>query len=238
MTNGQTIQLRVFTSDSLGELRSTQITVGDGAARTWNVTNVAVADDNPDFFDFFDKINQQPSTPVDSEYVTITGINVPTNIACDNPNADIIVYDPVSGNTTLYGPATTIVNNQQVKIRLTSSPDPGGEVNTNVTIGNSPLTQLTDIWRVFTTTDGDLIPDAFYFVDKDNQPPNTLITSNTVLITGITGAAPMNITNGEFRINGGNWVSNGTLNNGDTLQLRILTAPTLSTPKTMNITIG
>ena len=116
----------------------------------------------------------------------------------------------------MYGPATTIVNNQQVKIRLTSSPDPGGEVNTNVTIGNSPLTQLTDIWRVFTTTDGDLIPDAFYFVDKDNQPPNTLITSNTVLITGITGAAPMNITNGEFRINGGNWVSTGFLNNGDT----------------------
>ena len=238
MTNGQTIQLRVFTSDSLGELRSTQITVGDGASRTWNVTNVAVADDSPDFFDFFDKINQQPSTPVDSEYVTITGINVPTNIACDNPNADIIVYDPVSGNTTLYGPATTIVNNQQVKIRLTSSPDPGGEVNTNVTIGNSPLTQLTDILRVFTTTDGDLIPDAFYFVDKDNQPPNTLITSNTVLITGITGAAPMNITNGEFRINGGSWVSTGTLNNGDTLQLRILTAPTLSTAKTMSITIG
>lgn len=238
MTNGQTIQLRVFTSDSLGELKSTQITVGDGAARTWNVTNVAVADDSPDFFDFLDKINQQPSTLVDSEYVTITGINVPTNIECDNPNADIIVYDPVSGNTTLYGPATTIVNNQQVKIRLTSSPDPGGEVNTNVTIGNSPLTQLTDIWRVFTTTDGDLIPDAFYFVDKDNQPPNTLITSNTVLITGITGAAPMNITNGEFRINGGNWVSTGTLNNGDTLQLRILTAPTLSTAKTMSITIG
>ena len=238
MTNGQTIQLRVFTSDSLGELKSTQITVGDGAARTWNVTNVAVADDSPDFFDFFDKINQQPSTLVDSEYVTITGINVPTNIECDNPNADIIVYDPVSGNTTLYGPATTIVNNQQVKIRLTSSPDPGGEVNTNVTIGNSPLTQLTDIWRVFTTTDGDLIPDAFYFVDKDNQPPNTLVTSNTVLITGITGAAPMNITNGEFRINGGNWVSTGTLNNGDTLQLRILTAPTLSTAKTMSITIG
>ena len=238
MTNGQTIQLRVFTSDSLGELKSTQITVGDGAARTWNVTNVAVADDSPDFFDFLDKINQQPSTLVDSEYVTITGINVPTNIECDNPNADIIVYDPVSGNTTLYGPATTIVNNQQVKIRLTSSPDPGGEVNTNVTIGNSPLTQLTDIWRVFTTTDGDLIPDAFYFVDKDNQPPNTLVTSNTVLITGITGAAPMNITNGEFRINGGNWVSTGTLNNGDTLQLRILTAPTLSTAKTMSITIG
>ncbi len=238
IANGETIQLRVFTSNVLGELKSTQITVGDGAARTWNVTNVAVADNSPDFFDFLDKINQQPNTLIESEYVTITGINVPTNISCSNSNASIVVYDPTSGNTTSYGSATTIVNNQQVKIRLTSSSDPGGEVNTNVTIGNSPLTQLTDIWRVFTTTAGDLIPDAFYFVGKDNQPPNTLVLSNTVLISGITSPSPISITNGEFRLNGGNWVSTGNLNNGDTLQLRILTAPTLSTAKTMSITIG
>jgi hypothetical protein len=236
--NGQQLQLRIFTSDVLGELRTTAITVGDGAAVPWNVTNVAVADSNPDFFDFLDKINQQPSTLVDSEYVTITGINVPTNIVCDNVDADIIVYDPISGNTTLYDNAATIVNNQQVKLRLTSSPDPGGEVNTNVTIGNGPTTNLTDIWRVFTTSSGDIIPDAFYFINKDNQPPNTYVTSNTVLISGITSPSPISITNGEFRIDGGNWVTTGSIDNGETLQLRILTAPTLSTSKTLSITLG
>lgn len=236
--NGQQLTLRLLTSDILGDSRNTAITVGDGASVPWSVTNVAIADDAPDFFDFLDKINQQPSTLVDSEYVTITGINVPTNIVCDNVDADIIVYDPISGNTTLYNNAATIVNNQQVKIRLTSSPDPGGEVNTNVTIGNTPTTQLTDIWRVFTTSDGDIIPNAFYFLNKNNQPPNTYVTSNTVLISGITSPSPIAITNGEFRIDGGNWVTTGSINEGQSLQLRILTAPTLATAKTLSITLG
>ena len=238
MFNGQQIQLRVFTSDILGDAKTTTITVGDGAAREWTVTNVTVADDNPDFFDFLDKINQPADSLVESEYVTISGINVPTNIVCSNPLAEIIIFDPISGATTLYGPSTTVINNQQVKIRLRSSPDPGGEVNTNVTIGNSVLTSLSDIWRVFTTTAGDIIPNAFYFVDKTDQPPSTYISSNTVLISGITSPSPIAITNGEFRINGGNWITSSNINNGETLQLRILTAPTLSTPKTMSITIG
>ena len=236
--NGQNLQLRIFTSDVLGEERNTAITVGDGAGVPWSVTNVTVADSNPDFFDFLDKINQQPDTFVDSEYITITGINVPTNIVCDNVDTDIIVFDPLTGATTLYTNATTIVNNQQVKLRLKSSPDPGGEVNTNVTIGNSPLDSITDIWRVFTTTAGDIIPDAFYFINKDNQPPNTYVTSNTVLISGITSPSPISITNGEFRIDGGNWVTTGSIDNGETLQLRILTASTLSTAKTLSITLG
>ena len=238
MFNGQQIQLRVFTSDILGDAKTTTITVGDGAAREWTVTNVTVADDNPDFFDFLDKINQPADSLVESEYVTISGINVPTNIVCTNPLAEIIIFDPISGATTLYGPSTTVINNQQVKIRLRSSPDPGGEVNTNVTIGNSVLTSLSDIWRVFTTTAGDIIPNAFYFVDKTDQPPSTYISSNTVLISGITSPSPITITNGEFRINGGSWITSSNINNGETLQLRILTAPTLSTPKTMSITIG
>ena len=238
MFNGQQIQLRVFTSDILGDAKTTTITVGDGAAREWTVTNVTVADDNPDFFDFLDKINQPADSLVESEYVTISGINVPTNIVCSNPLAEIIIFDPISGATTLYGPSTTVINNQQVKIRLRSSPDPGGEVNTNVTIGNSVLTSLSDIWRVFTTTAGDIIPNAFYFVDKTDQPPSTYISSNTVLISGITSPSPITITNGEFRINGGSWITSSNINNGETLQLRILTAPTLSTPKTMSITIG
>lgn len=238
MSNSQKIQLRMFTTDVLGDARTTNITIGDGASRSWTVTNVAIADDNPDFFDFFDKINQLPDTLVESEYVTITGINVPTNIVCSNPLSEVIIFDPISGATTLYGPSTTVINNQQVKIRLRSSIDPGGEVNTNVTIGNSVLTSLSDIWRVFTTTAGDIIPNAFYFIDKTDQPPSTYITSNTVLLSGITSPSPIAITNGDFRIDGGSWISSGNINNGETLQLRILTAPTTNTAKTMNIAIG
>lgn len=238
INNGHQLQLRLFTSDILGDIRNTAITVGDGPSVPWSVGNVTIADANPDFFDFLDKINQPASTLVTSDPVTITGINIPTNVTCDNTSAQIIVEDPITGDTTLYNNATTIVNNSILRIRLLSSPDPGGEVSTNVTIGNDALSNLTDIWRVFTTSAGDIIPDAFYFVNKNSQPPNTYVTSNTVLISGITSPSPITIVNGEFRISGGNWVTSGSIEDGQTLQLRILTAPTLDTPKTISITVG
>lgn len=238
IVNGQTLQLRLFTTATLGDTRSTSIIVGDGASVPWTVNNVQVADDNPDYFDFIDISGAPASTLTDSSYVTITGINVPTNIICSNPNVDIIVYDPVSGATTLYGNATTIVNGQQVKLRILSSPDAGGLVQTDVAIGNNPASTFTDIWRVFTTTGGDIIPDAFYFNNKDNQVPNTYITSNVVLIMGITAPSPINIVNGDFRINQGQWISTGSVEEGQTLQLRILSSPTLNTSKTIDITLG
>lgn len=238
IVNGQTLQLRLFTTATLGDTRSTSIIVGDGASVPWTVNNVQVADDNPDYFDFIDISGAPASTLTDSSYVTITGINVPTNIICSNPNVDIIVYDPVSGATTLYGNATTIVNGQQVKLRILSSPDAGGLVQTDVAIGNNPASTFTDIWRVFTTTGGDIIPDAFYFNDKDNQAPNTYITSNVVLIMGITAPSPINIVNGDFRINQGQWVSTGSVEEGQTLQLRILSSSALNTSKTIDITLG
>ena len=144
----------------------------------------------------------------------------------------------MSGATTLYGNATTIVNGQQVKLRILSSPDAGGLVQTDVTIGNSPTTTLTDVWRVFTTTGGDIIPDAFFFIDKNSQPPNTYITSNVVLVMGITAPSPITITNGEFRVNQGAWLTTGSIQNNQTLQLRMLSSASLATAKTINITLG
>lgn len=235
--NGQTLQLRLFTTDTLGDSRTTSVIVGDGAAESWTVTNVAVQDDNPDFFDFVDVMGAPASTLTDSNYVEITGINIPTNIVCSNPLVDIIVQDP-SGAVTLYGPSTTITNKDKVKLRILSSPDPGGVVQTDVTIGNIPVSQITDVWRVFTTTGGDIIPDAFYFVDKKDQPPNTFVTSNTVLVQGITSPSPIAITNGVFRIDGGQWLSTGNISNNQTLQLRVQTAATLNTSKTVSITLG
>ena len=238
ITNGQTLQLRLFTSATLGDSRTTSIIVGDGAAVSWTVNNVQIADENPDFFDFIDVSGAPASTLTDSNWVTINGINVSTNIICSNPDVDIIVYDPVSGATTLYGNATTIVNGQQVKLRILSSPDAGGLVQTDVTIGNSPTTTLTDVWRVFTTTGGDIIPDAFFFIDKNSQPPNTYITSNVVLVMGITAPSPITITNGEFRVNQGAWLTTGSIQNNQTLQLRMLSSASLATAKTINITLG
>ena len=243
INNGEQLQLRLFTSDILGDTRTTSVQVGDGAARPWTVTNVAIADSNPDFFDFPDILDYPASTEATSLPQTITGINVPTNITCENVDTKIIVFNPITGDTTLYNNAATIENNQVVQLRLTSSPDPGGEVSTKVTIGNDAQSELEDTWRVFTTTGGDTTPDPFYFANKDKQPPNTLTTSNTVQVFGITSPSPVSIAGGEFRIGKPNqpvgpWVTTGDIENADTLQLRIMTSSQLDTPVSLSITVG
>ena len=224
--NGQTLKLRVLTSDILGDTKITQITAGGSPIVDWSVVNVLTADNNPDYFDFLDRINQPAGAYVISNSLTITGINVPTAVTVTN-GAQFRID---GGAWTTSG---NINVNQTLEIRILSSSDPGGKVFTNVTVGN-----LTDLWQVFTTTSGDTIPDAFYFINKNNQPPNTLIYSNTVLITGITAAATVGITNGECSINNGPWVSSGVVNNNETLKIRMLSASTLSTPKTVGISIG
>lgn len=232
IANGQKLQLRVLTSNVLGDTKTTGISVGSGSAVNWSVTNVTIADSNPDFFNFADKINQPASTAVTSDVLTITGINVPTAVTTTNGAL-------ISVNGSAFGTSPAqIENNQTLAIRLTSSAVPGGEVSTTVTIGNSPLSSISDDWKVVTTTAGDIDPDAFYFIDKDNQPPNTYIESNTVLIQGITSPSPFTVTNGQASVNGGPWVFTGDVYNGDTMKLRILTSPNPSTAKSISITVG
>ena len=109
----------------------------------------------------------------------------------------------------------------------------GGEVETEVTIGS-----LTDIWKVITTTSGDQIPDAFYFINQTNQAPNTFVYSNTVLVQGLTTGANITVSGGSFKVGNGGWVTTGQINNGETLRLRILTPNGLSQTGSMSITVG
>lgn len=228
ITNGQTLQLRLLTSDVLGETKTTSVTVGQGAARTWSVTNVTTADSSPDYFEFTDITNAALSTVTASAAVTITGINVPTTVTTTNSAA-------ISVNGGTYGSSPkTINNNDTVSVRLTSSSTPGGSVSTTVTIGS-----LSDTWTVTSTTAGDTTPDSFFFYDQENQPPSTLIESNTVIISGLTSPATVTVTTGaQFSINNGSWVTSGTISTGDTLKVRRTSSATLGGSVSTNVTVG
>jgi len=87
-----------------------------------------------------------------------------------------------------------------------------------------------------TVTPGITTIDPFYFTDLTNQPLNTLTASNTILIGGNTIAVPISITGGEYSINGGAWVTSaGTVNAGDTVQVRHTTSGAYAT--TVNTTL-
>src|SRR5262249_4149520 len=67
----------------------------------------------------------------------------------------------------------------------------------------------------------------------------TTVTSNTITVSGINAAAPISVTGGTYSVNGGTYTSAaGTLNNGDTVSVRLTSASSMSTQTCATLTIG
>lgn len=83
--------------------------------------------------------------------------------------------------------------------------------------GSADLSNVS--FAVATTTD--TTPDAFSFTDVTGAAVSTLYTSNVITVAGINAPSAISITGGEYSINGGAWVTApGTVNNGNTVQVR------------------
>src|SRR5688572_586902 len=89
------------------------------------------------------------------------------------------------------------------------------------------------------TGGADTTPDAFSFTDQTGVGIVSTCTSNTITVAGIDAAATITITGGEYSINGGAWTSSaGSVNNGDTVQVRHTSSAAYSTATNTALTIG
>jgi len=80
---------------------------------------------------------------------------------------------------------------------------------------------------------------TFFFFNKLNQPPNTYVYSNTVILTGITSPSTLTVTGGaQASVNGGPYATTHTVNEGDTFVLRQLSSTTLGATITSTVTVG
>lgn len=86
----------------------------------------------------------------------------------------------------------------------------------------------------------DVTPDAFTFTDQTGVERSSTITSAPITVTGITAAAVITVTGGEYDINGsGTFTSDpGTVNNGDTVRARHTSSASYSTATNTVVTIG
>ena len=74
----------------------------------------------------------------------------------------------------------------------------------------------------------DTTPDTFTFVDQLNVSLNTLVTSNSITVSGINAPASISVSGGQYSINGGAFTSiAGSVNNADSVRVRH-TSSTLS----------
>lgn len=90
----------------------------------------------------------------------------------------------------------------------------------------------------------DTIPDAFTFTDQIGVGLNTVVTSNTITVSGITCAAPISISSCtssscQYSINSGAYTNaSGTVNNGDSVTVRQTSSGIYSTTTSATLTIG
>lgn len=197
-----------------------------------------VCSNMPDVFAFTDLTGQPTNTLINSNIlpvtgvlqatVTITGAGAPQYRIC----ADVSCASVIRNWTST---ATTINQGQHLQLRLTTAATTDGSTRTaTVQIGS-----ISDAWSVTTQDD---TPAAFAFTDVTNQPAATLVMSNTLTITGI-GPNPTSVSVGgtgspQISINGGAWVTSGTILAGQTLRVRLTSAGTSSTTRSATVTVG
>lgn len=91
----------------------------------------------------------------------------------------------------------------------------------------------------FTTAAADTTPDPFSFTPLSGVAPGAPFTSNTITVTGINTASPIQIVGGTYAINGGaETASPGTVNGGDTVSVTLSAAASPGTTTTATLTIG
>jgi len=196
------------------------------SATSYAISAVSSAFDvHPDPFSFTNQTNLYPSTPTNSNTQTITGITTSVPITVTGG----IQYAKNGGSFT--NSSGTINNNDVVQLKNITSPSDSTAVSGTVTIGDRNQT--------WTITTGDTTPDAYAFTALIEQQLNTVVQSNIDTITGLTLLVPISITGGQYSLNGGAFTSaNGTISNGDTVQVQLTTSASPNTLASCTLNIN
>lgn len=132
------VKVRHFAAATFSTSIDTDLTIGD-LTQTFTSTTVAEdTDPDPATFNLGTRPNVQLSTSVESNEITVTGINtaVPISIsgAADSQYA-ISTDNGVTYGAWTAGPGDTVVTGNKVKVRHTSSSAFGTQTDTVLTIG-------------------------------------------------------------------------------------------------------
>lgn len=86
---------------------------------------------------------------------------------------------------------------------------------------------------------GSVTPNQFTFTDQTNVALSTAFSSNTITVSGITAATAISITGGTYSVNGGAYTDiAGTVNNGNTVTVKVTSSANYSTTTHATLTIG
>jgi len=125
-------------------------------------------------------------------------------------------------------------NGTVLTFSLTATGGGGNTTSCNITVGT--------VTRTFTVTTAIANTPTFNpsdFTDATtNIEPNSTVTSNTITVGNINVSLSVSTSGCTVSINGGSFVSSGTVSNGQTLQIRSTASSSFGTTTTPSITVG
>jgi uncharacterized protein YkwD len=144
------------------------------------------------------------------------------------PNGSYTITARLADSRELTYPLT--ISGQNVKIDFEQGDFSGSTTTTTTTTTTSATT---------TTTIADSTPAPFTFTDQTNVPLNTVVTSNSITVSGINTAAVISITGGMYSVNGGAYRSDSYIvNNGNTVTVQLTSSGSYFTKTDATVTIG
>jgi hypothetical protein len=192
-------------------------------------------DDWPDDFTFAEISSASPGTSYTTGITTITGINYVAKVSISG-------FGSFSVNGGAFDTSPKFIrNNGVVSIRVNTTSgsleDFSKTYGTTLTIGKK-----SSDWFVL-TRDADITPTEFSFASLTNREVGIAYTSNEVTISGLEPniAIPISVTSGigSFSINGSpTFITSGTIQNGNRLFIRQISANTFDTQNTTTILVG
>jgi hypothetical protein len=224
ITNGQFVRVRHTAASAFSTVTTTQLTIG-GTSGTFASTTLA-RDVTPDAFAFAAQADVPRGSERTSAEVTIAGINdaAPVSVAGGSYSIDGGAFTSAAG---------TIANGQRLRLRHTAAAGFSAATTTTVTVGTANAAFSS------TTEAQDAVPDAFAFVDRSGLATAVESISAPVTVAGINVAAPVSVAGGSYSVNGGAFVTAaGTVQAGDTVRVRHVTASSASTAVSTTLTIG
>ena len=229
ISNGQSLQLSHTSAAAHSTTITTTVSIGDYSASFHSTTIAESVDTTPDAFTFTTRTSVNTSSLIESEAVKITGLGAPASLSVSNGEYS------VDGGATYSSADSSISTGTSIQLRHASSSEYGTSTVTTLTIGGveGHFESITE------AAPGDTEPNAFSFETATDSATETVVESAAVIISGISEPVSVTVSKGEYAIDGGAYTAaEGSIADGQSLQLRHTTPSTYSTTTTTTVTVG
>jgi hypothetical protein len=239
------VKVRQNSSATAGTTTTTTLAIptanGPGTFRVTTLGQITT----PSTFSFTSQTAVATTAPIESSTITVSGITAPATISISAGGEYAISTDGGATWGSWITTADTVANSNRVKVRQTSSPNPGVTTTVTLTIGG--------VSGAFVVTTGNPVTPSLSFTPVSNAPANTSVSGMPFYVASnaitVTADSTISVTGGitpQYQVstdNGVSWsaASNttpATVATGNLVRVRVVPATTPFTTSVTNLNLG